>query len=148
MQRKDAPGALFETAYRGNVSTEHNSAVVYAEDWLINEEHFDSHNRQNAEEYAQKNHGTLLTQTEAYRIMRVIGFNYHDLKSPDFNHYLDQMAKRFIQAASGNITAFADGYVDPHNRFSRIILPAIMENPQIVTVNGKTKDEYAKAFLP
>ena len=54
-------------------------------------------------------------------------------------------SERFIAAASGNITAFADN-ADPRSTFRRIELPNLLKNEKISTVNGINKFKYAERF--
>lgn len=54
-------------------------------------------------------------------------------------------SRRFIEAASGNVTAFVDN-ADPRSVFLSEELPMILQNPKILTVNGMDKFEFASRF--
>lgn len=54
-------------------------------------------------------------------------------------------SKRFIDCASGNVTAFVDG-ADPRSVFLSEELPALLVNPKILTVNGIDKHLFAARF--
>lgn len=54
-------------------------------------------------------------------------------------------SRRFIEAASGNVTAFVDN-ADPRSVFLSEELPMILQNPKISTINGTDKFEFAARF--
>lgn len=54
-------------------------------------------------------------------------------------------SRRFIQAASGNITAFVQN-ADPRSTFVSIELPLILQNNKIQTINHISKFEFAHQF--
>ena len=54
-------------------------------------------------------------------------------------------SRRFIDCASGNVTAFVDN-ADPRSVFRSEELPAILRNPKILTINGVDKFAFASRF--
>lgn len=54
-------------------------------------------------------------------------------------------SRRFIESASGNITAFVDN-ADPRSVFRSEELPDILKNPKITTINGIDKHLFAARF--
>ena len=52
-----------------------------------------------------------------------------------------EASKRYVEQASGNITAFVHG-ADPRGVFLSTELPAIMRNPAIITINGVKKQDF------
>ena len=50
-----------------------------------------------------------------------------------------------IAKASGNITVFVDG-ADARSVFRSVELPAILQNPNIDSINGKDKNKFAKTY--
>ncbi len=52
---------------------------------------------------------------------------------------------RFIEAASGNVTAFVDN-ADPRSVFLSEELPTILQNSKILTINGIDKFQFASQF--
>ena len=54
-------------------------------------------------------------------------------------------SRRFIDCASGNVTAFVDN-ADPRSVFRSEELPAILRNPKILTINGVDKFAFASSF--
>lgn len=54
-------------------------------------------------------------------------------------------SRRFIDCASGNVTAFVDN-ADPRSVFRSEELPAILRNPKILTINGIDKFAFASRF--
>ena len=52
-------------------------------------------------------------------------------------------SKRFIMAASGNITAFVAN-ADKRSTFVQVELPLILQNEKILQINGIDKAEFAK----
>ncbi len=54
-------------------------------------------------------------------------------------------SRRFIDCAAGNVMAFVDN-ADPRSVFRSEELPAILRNPQILTINGIDKLVFASRF--
>lgn len=54
-------------------------------------------------------------------------------------------SKRFIEAASGSITAFVEN-ADKRSTFVSVELPLILQNQQIVQINGTDKFIFARQF--
>lgn len=55
-------------------------------------------------------------------------------------------SKRFIQSASGNVTAFVDN-ADERSTFVSVELPQILKNDKINTVNNEDKFKFAERFI-
>ena len=55
-------------------------------------------------------------------------------------------SKRFIAAASGNVTAFVTD-ADKRSTFVAVELPLILQNDKISLINGTDKFEFAKQFM-
>lgn len=54
-------------------------------------------------------------------------------------------SQRFIEAASGNVSAFVQN-ADPRSVFRSMELPTILQNKRIQTINNLDKYEFAKIF--
>ena len=67
----------------------------------------------------------------------------HNLTSENIAQIWATASKRMIQKAQGHITAFVDG-ADPRSVFCQTELPAILENPDISTINNIDKHIFAQ----
>lgn len=54
-------------------------------------------------------------------------------------------SKRFIMAASGNVTAFVEK-ADPRSTFVSVELPLLLKNPRITQINGVDKTLFARQW--
>ena len=129
-----------------DVSSFPDSAVFFSEDRVVDEHTLDVVNRMAAEDHVRKHGGTLLSQTTAGQVLRALDIHediYHSDKY--LRCHFDYLEKRFAEAAAGNVIVFAQN-ASPQSRFCRVVLPAIMKNPKIQTINGKPKNKYAEAF--
>ena len=54
-------------------------------------------------------------------------------------------SRRFILAASGNVTAFVEN-ADKRSTFVSVELPLILQNDKITLINGTDKFEFAQQF--
>lgn len=132
-----------QIAQTADVSTRENGAVLYSISYLKSDE-----NKRKAIDYVQKYEKCLLLDdTECGR--QIIDLNLdNDYKNPkdEIQKIWHIASKRFILAASGNLTAFVDN-ADPRSTFVSVELPLILQNERIKTINYIDKKEFAKQFL-
>lgn len=131
-----------KTAQTADVATPKDSAVVYSISFQPNAE-----NREKAFAFVRQNPGKMLIEhTECGAKLVELGFEgSKTLNQEEAVMIWSVASRRFINAASGNLTAFVEG-ADPRSVFLTIELPNILSNPNIMTVNGVDKFEFAKRF--
>ncbi len=123
-----------------DVSSKENSVVVYSISFQPT-----SVNREKAFAYVQKYPGNILIEhTECGAKLVELGFESTKTFTKDeVQTVWSEASRRFIAAASGNVTAFVDG-ADPRSVFCTVELPNILQNKKITTVNGIDKFLFAK----
>ncbi len=57
-----------------------------------------------------------------------------------------EASRRLIESASGNVTAFVDD-ARPESVFRTMELPQILANPEIKTINGEPKEQFAARII-
>ena len=125
---------LFQKAFRiaqdYDVSTPKDSAVLYSVSYLPSKE-----NRDNAVEYVRRHPGKMMIEhTDCGAKLVELGLSSRAIAS-----------KRFIEAATGDVTAFVKG-ADPRGVFRKQELPSMLENTNITSINGENKFNFAKRF--
>lgn len=68
-----------------------------------------------------------------------------ELSAEQIREIWDIVSQRLVAAASGNVTAFADG-VDFRSTFVRIELPGLLQNKEAKTINHQDKFLFASTF--
>ena len=132
-----------QIAQTANVETQENCAVLYSISYLKSDE-----NKRNAIAYVQKHEQCLLLDdTECGRQITDLNLD-NDFKNPkdEIQKIWHVASKRFILAASGNLTAFVDK-ADPRSTFVSVELPLILQNERIKTINHIDKNDFAKQFF-
>ncbi len=123
-----------------DVSSNENSIVVYSISFQPT-----SINREKAFAYVKKNPGNMLIEhTECGA--KLVELGIESLRTSDKEDVMtiwSEASRRFIAAASGNVTAFVDG-ADPRSVFCTVELPNILQNKKIATINGIDKFLFAK----
>lgn len=104
-------------------------------------------NRDKAIEFVKNNPQKMLIEhTECGAKLVELGFEGTDtLNCEDIKTIWAIASRRFINAAKGDITAFVDN-AHPQSVFMSIELPNILNNDNIITINGIDKNIFAKQF--
>lgn len=125
-----------------DVSSKENSVVLYSISFQPTQV-----NREKAFKYIKSNPDKIMIEhTECGAKLVEIGFeSIKTLNQEDIMTIWGEASRRFVAAASGNVTAFVDG-ADPRGVFRTVELPNILQNPNIKTVNDIDKYEFAKQF--
>lgn len=130
-------------AHSLDVSTPENSVVIYSISFQPTRQ-----NRDNAFAFVKSNPGAMMIEhTECGAKLVEMGFeSCKMLGQEEIMTIWSEASRRFIMAASGNVTAFVDG-ADKRSVFRTVELPNILQNPKIRTINGEDKNLFAKRFL-
>lgn len=136
--------SLYEQALNiartADVSTPPDSAVLYSVSFLPTKE-----NKDRAFDYIRKVSGAMMIdQTPCGKQLVELGFDAGDLSEDDKLRVAEiwkVASKRFIESASGNVTAFVKN-ADPRSVFRSMELPEIMKNPNISSINGMPKSRF------
>lgn len=125
-----------------DVSSKENSLVVYSISFQPTQI-----NREKAFNYIKSNPDKIMIEhTECGAKLVEMGFeSIKTLNQEDIMTIWGEASRRFIAAASGNVTAFVEG-ADPRSVFRTVELPNILQNKNIKTVNNIDKYEFAKQF--
>jgi len=126
-----------------NVETKPDRLVIYSVSYQPTKR-----NKQLALEFIKKNPDyQLLDLTPCGVKMIDMGLDTeHPRLNPEEVNFLWRTAsKRFIESASGNVTAFVDN-ADERSVFLGMELPTLLANDKITTVNGIDKHVFAKKF--
>ena len=125
-----------------DVSSKENSAVLYSISFQPTQV-----NREKAFEYIKSHTDNIMIEhTECGDKLVETGFeSIKTLNQEDIMTIWGEASRRFIAAASGNVTAFVDG-ADPRSVFRTVELPNILQNKNIKTINNIDKYEFAKQF--
>ena len=126
-----------------SVETKKDLAVLYSISYLPN-----TKNRDMAYEYVKTHFGAkTLDDTPCGKELCDQGYaTTMDIASDDLKKIWHMASKRFIAAASGNITAFVEG-ADKRSTFCSVEAPAILKNANIKTINGIDKHIFLKDFI-
>lgn len=132
----------YKIARTADVSSLADSVVLYSVNFLPSKE-----NKIKAMEYVKTHLKSItLDTTECGKKLIELGLETnHKMPHEELMKVWAIASERFIAAASGNITAFADN-ADPRSTFRRIELPGLLKNEKITTVNGIDKFKYAERF--
>ena len=125
-----------------DVSSKENSLVVYSISFQPTQI-----NREKAFNYIKNNPDKIMIEhTECGAKLVEMGFeSIKTLNQEDIMTIWGEASRRFIAAASGNVTAFVEG-ADPRSVFRTVELPNILQNKNIKTVNNIDKYEFAEQF--
>lgn len=127
-------------AKTGNVDSLPDTIVLYSISFLPTTE-----NKQKAFCYMAENPSSMtIEKTECGRALLQLGFDFDILPDEDKKIAAEIWkiaSERFIQAASGNITAFVEN-ADKRSVFRTTELPQILKNSAIRTINGIDKFEF------
>jgi len=132
----------YEIAFNADVSSAPDSVVLYSVSYLPSKE-----NKLNAQQYLLSHKNCLtLDDTECGKQLIALGLETN-FKAPEkeLMKIWAIASKRFIAAASGNVTAFVKN-ADPRSTFRRIELPNILQNERIKTINNEDKQHFAAQF--
>ena len=129
-------------AQTADVSTPPNSVVLYSISYQPTDE-----NKRSALEYMQNHHECfMLDNTPCGQKLMAMGLKTDNHNPPQELMKIWAVAsKRFIEAASGNITAFVEN-ADPRSTFVSVELPLILQNQKVKCINGIDKFLFAEQF--
>ena len=133
-----------QIALYDDVSTPPNSVVLYSISYQPTDE-----NKQMALRY-MKTHpeAYMLDDTKCGQKLMSMGLETGNKNPPaELMKIWAIASKRFILAASGNVTAFVQN-ADKRSTFCSVELPLILENKQINTINHIDKYQFASQFTP
>ncbi len=135
--------ALF-IAQNEDVSTCSDCVVLYSISFMPNEK-----NKLLAQEYLRQNiNAKILDDTPCGKSLIALGLNGKvNEVGEEINKVWRIASKRFIEKASGNITAFVEG-ADERSTFYATELKEILKNDKILTINNIDKFEFYKKFIP
>lgn len=123
-----------------DVTTQADSLVLYSVSFLNSQK-----NKNAALDFIEKNPGKVLVEdTICGKKLIEEGLMTLDcgLERKEVDEIWKTAMKRVIAAASGGVWIFADN-ADIRGRLLDVGIKAIIENPDIETINGIDKDEYA-----
>ncbi len=126
-----------------DVSTPENGLVVYSVSYQPTKE-----NRDKAFQYVQDNPGSMMIEhTPCGAKLVEIGMASSDSGLTEEEQVLvwKEASRRMIDEAKGNVTAFVDN-ADKRSVFCSLELPAILNNPNIKTINNEDKELFAQKF--
>lgn len=127
-------------AQTADVSTPAGSVVLYSVSFLPTRANKDA-----AFAYLRQTPGAMMIdQTPCGSQLVELGFDDIALTEEDKLKAAEIWkiaSRRFIRAASGNVTAFVEN-ADARSVFRSMELPEILKNPNIKTINGKDKAEF------
>lgn len=132
-----------EIARTMDVSSQENSVVVYSISFQPTRK-----NRDDAFAFVKDHPGKIMIEhTECGAKLVEMGFESSKmLGQEEIMTIWSEASRRFIMAASGDVTAFVDG-ADKRSIFRTVELPNILQNTKIYTINGEDKKLFAKRFL-
>jgi len=138
----DKLSAAYRIAQTASVKTPANRVVLYSISYLPTRE-----NKDRALVFIKEHPGFYtLDNTPCGKELIALGLETGNATPPEEILKIWALAsERFINIASGNITAFVDN-ADPRSTFVSIELPAILKNRKIKTVNRKDKFLFAQKF--
>ena len=126
-----------------DVSSPENSVVLFSISYQPTTE-----NRDKAIDFVKNNPQKMLIEhTECGAKLVELGFEgTNTLNCEDIKTIWAIASRRFINAAKGDITAFVDN-AHPQSIFMSIELPNILNNDNIITINGIDKNIFAKQLI-
>lgn len=132
----------WQIAANEDVSTPENSVVLYS----ISYQPTDA-NKRKAMEFLSSHRGFYtLDDTACGKKLMELGLETgNDNPNPELLKIWATASRRFILAASGNITAFVDN-ADKRSTFVSVELPLILQNDKIKLINGTEKHKFAVQF--
>ena len=129
-----------EIALTYDVQTAKDSIVVFSVSFQPSKE-----NKIKAKEYvAQNSSYTILDYTPCGKALLELNLEDYAQDENDMEKIAEVWrvaSKRFMESASGNITAFVDG-ADVRSVFRMAEFPEIIRNPDILTINGIDKEVF------
>lgn len=132
----------WQIAKTADVATPENSVVLYSISYLPTDE-----NKQKAFAYIAKHSPSyMLDDTPCGKLLLELGLET-ERSNPDkvLMQIWAEASRRFILAASGNVTAFVQN-ADKRSTFVAVELPLILQNGKIKSINGINKFEFAEQF--
>lgn len=129
-------------AQTADVTSSKNSVVIYSISFQTS-----AINREKAFAYVNLHPDKMMIEhTECGAKLVELGFE----TSKSLNHeqamlIWSEASRRFIAAASGDITAFVEN-AQPRSVFLTVELPNILKNENILTINGTDKFMFAQNF--
>lgn len=129
-----------DVARHFDVTTPENAVVLYSVSFLPTKK-----NRELAFEYVKRNPGRMVIEhTDCGAKLVELGLCSSDsgLNPDEVSDIWGVASRRFISLASGNVTAFVE-QADSRSVFCSMELPAILQNPNIMTINGEDKYKFA-----
>lgn len=130
----------YEIANNADVSSEPDCVVLYSVSYLPSKE-----NKTKAQKYL-KTHKNCITLDDTECGKRLISLGLEtNFKTPEdeLMNIWSIASERFINAASGNVTAFVNN-ADARSTFRRVELPNILKNVKIATINCEDKFVFAE----
>ncbi|MBR1600372.1 MAG: hypothetical protein IJ677_02210 [Alphaproteobacteria bacterium] len=127
-------------AKTADVYTPESSVVLYSISYQSSDI-----NKRKAMEFLQKNSDKMtLDDTECGKKLMALGLETGN-ENPDAEllKIWAIASERFIKAAKGNVVAFVDN-ADKRSTFVTVELPLILQNKNIITINGKNKEQFVK----
>lgn len=131
-----------EVAGTADVHSTPNSVVLYSVSFLPTME-----NKNLADAYVAANPKAMtIENTECGKRLIELGFYWDKIDNEQEKFNVAEIWKlaseRFIECASGDVTAFVNG-ADIRSVFRSVELPNILRNKKIYTVNGEDKFNFA-----
>ncbi|MBE6451156.1 MAG: hypothetical protein E7016_04245 [Alphaproteobacteria bacterium] len=126
-----------------DVSSKKDSVVVYSISYQPT-----TKNRDDAIEFIKNNPDKMLIEhTDCGAKLVEMGFEcLNTLGKEDIKMIWVEASRRFINAASGNITAFVEN-AHKDSVFMSVELPNILQNEKIETINNMDKNLFAKNLV-
>ncbi len=133
-----------EVAADMSVATPDNGVVLYSISFLPTKE-----NKEQAFAYLEQHpEAMMIDQTECGQALIKMGLlnNHPELSSEQIAYIWKIASKRMIEQARGDIKAFVKN-ADSRSVFRSTELPAILQNPNIPTINGIDKFTFANSYF-
>ena len=126
-----------------DVSTPPNSVVLYSISYLPTDK-----NKKDALKFIAEHKGCyMLDDTVCGKKLTNLGLETNkDNPEAELMKIWAVASRRFIAAASGNITAFVDN-ADKRSTFVSVELPLILQNNKLKLINGIDKFLFAEQFI-
>lgn len=142
MQLEDKIVLARQIAANEDVSTPPDSVVLYSISYQPSDK-----NKRDALRFLAENTGhCTLDDTVCGKKLMELGLETgNDNPNPELLKIWATASRRFILAASGNITAFVDN-ADKRSTFVSVELPLILQNNALKNINGRDKFEFAAQF--
>ena len=125
-----------------DVSTPADSVVLYS----ISYQPTDANKRAALQHIAAHKGSYTLDDTVCGKKLMALGLETGNENPPaELMQIWATASRRFILAASGNVTAFVEN-ADKRSTFVSVELPLILQNEKIALINGTDKFEFARQF--